>query len=93
LASDAEADHLPILVRTPAEAIGSVLVHAFKGRSSRTLLRNRPDIASRCCDDVLWTRVYVAASAGSAALAIIKQHVEQQSQRASSSPKGEASVR
>jgi putative transposase len=50
------------------------------------LRRKRPDIASRYRDDVLWSPAYFAASAGGAPLAIIKQYVEQQRQRASSSP-------
>jgi putative transposase len=62
----------------------SVLVNAFKGTSSRMLRRNRPDIASRYCDGAL--PAYLAVSAGGAPLAIIKQYVEQQRQRASSSP-------
>jgi putative transposase len=78
LASEGEADHLHILVEYPAKLSVSVLVNAFKGTSSRMLRANRPDIASRYRDDVLWSPAYFAASAGGASLAIIKQYVEQQ---------------
>jgi putative transposase len=86
LASDGEADHLHILLEYPPKLSVSVLVNAFKGTSSRMLRRNRPDIASRYRDDVLWSPAYFAAAAGGAPSAIIKQYVEQQRQRASSSP-------
>ena len=86
LASDGEADHLHILVEHPPKLSVSVLVNAFNGTSSRMLRRNRPDIASRYGDGVLWSPAYFAASAGGPPLAITKQYVEQQRQRASSSP-------
>jgi putative transposase len=79
LGSDGEADHLHILLEYPPKLSVSVLVHAFKSTSSRRLRRNRPDIASRYRDGVLWSPAYFAASAGGAP--IIEQYVEQQSQR------------
>jgi putative transposase len=85
LASGGEADHLHIVVEYPPKLSVSVLVNAFKGTSSRMLRRNRPDIASRYRDGELWSPAYFAASAGGAPLAIIKQYVEHQRQRASSS--------
>ena len=84
-ASDGEADHLHILVEYPPKLSVSVLVNAFKVTSSRMLRRKRPDIASRYRGGVLWSPAYFAASADGAPLAIIKQHVEQQRQRASPS--------
>ena len=94
LASDGDADHLHIVVAYPPKLSVSVLVNAFKGTSSRMLRRNRPDIASRYRDDVLWSPAYFAASAGGAPLAIIKP-----AWRATEAPrfllalKGEASAR
>ena len=85
-ASDGEADHLHIRVEYPPKLSVSVLVNAFNGASNRMLGRNRPDIASRYRDGVLWSPTYFAASAGGAPLAIIKQYVKQQMQRASSPP-------
>jgi putative transposase len=85
LASGGEADHLHIVVEYPPKLSVSVLVNAFKGTSSRMLRRNRPDIASRYRDGELWSPAYFAASAGGVPLAIIKQYVEHQRQRASSS--------
>ena len=88
-----QADHLYILVEYPPKLSVSLLVNAFRVTSSRTLRRNRPDIASRYRDGVLWSPAYFDCvgwrrSAGD------QQYVEQQRQRASSSPsKGEASAR
>jgi len=86
LASDGEADHVHILVEYPPKLSVSGLVNAFKGTSSRLLRKERPDIAARYRDGVLWSPSYLAASTGGATLAVVKQYVEQQ--RASSSPEG-----
>jgi hypothetical protein len=56
--------------------------------------RERPDIASRYRDGVLWSPAEFAASTGGAILDVVKQYVEPQRQRVSSSPwKGEACAR
>ena len=62
LAGDGEADHLHILVEYPPKLSVSMLVNAFKGTSSRMPRRNRPDIASRYRDRILWSPAYFAAS-------------------------------
>jgi putative transposase len=54
LAGDGEADHLHMLVEYPPKH-SLVLVNAFKGTSSRLRRRQRPDIASRYRDGVLWS--------------------------------------
>jgi putative transposase len=84
LACDGEADHFHLLVEYPPKIPVSVLVNAFKGTSSRVLRKLRPDIARRYRHGVLWSPAYFAASAGGAPLAIIKQYVESQRERASS---------
>jgi putative transposase len=68
VASDGEADHLHILVEYPPKRRS----YRFRcwstpsraRQSSRMLRRNRPDIASRYRDGVLWSPAYFAASAG-----------------------------
>ena len=86
LACNGEADHLHMLAEYPPKHAISVLVNAFKGTSSRLLRKQRPDIASRYRDGVLWSPAYFAASTGGATLDVVKQYVELQRQRASSSP-------
>ena len=55
LAGGGEADHLHMLVEYPPKHSLSVLVNAFKGTSSRRRRKQRPDIASRYRDGVLWS--------------------------------------
>ena len=84
LACDGEADHLHTIVEYPPKLSISVLVNALKGTSSRMLRKERPDIARRYFDGVLWSPSYFAASSGGAPLEVVRRYVEQQ--RASSSP-------
>ena len=83
LACDGEADHVHLLVEYPPKHSVSVLVNALKGTSSRLLRKERPDIAVRYCDGVLWSPSYFAASTGGATLGTVRRYVEQQ--RASTS--------
>jgi putative transposase len=84
LALDGEPDHIHALVEYPPKHSVSLLVNAIKGASSRRLRRERPDIADRYHQDVLWSPSYFAASTGGATLDVVRRYVEQQ--RASSSP-------
>jgi putative transposase len=84
LACDGEADHLHAIVEYPPKLSISVLVNALKGTSSRLLRKERPDIARRYFDGVLWSPSYFAASTGGAPLEVVRRYVEQQ--RASSAP-------
>ena len=84
LACDGEADHLHAIIEYPPKVSISVLVNALKGTSSRLLRKERPDIARRYFDGVLWSPSYFAASTGGAPLDVVRQYVEQQ--RASASP-------
>lgn len=84
LACDGEADHLHTIVEYPPKVSISVLVNALKGTSSRVLRKQRPDIAWRYYDGVLWSSSYFAASTGGAPLEVIQRYVEQQ--RSSKSP-------
>lgn len=84
LACDGEADHLHAIIEYPPKIPVSGLVNALKGTSSRLLRKQRPDIARRYSDGVLWSPSYFAASTGGAQLDVVRQYVEQQ--RASPSP-------
>jgi len=84
LACDGEDDHLHAIVEYPPKLAISVLVNALKGTSSRLLRKERPDIARRYFDGVLWSPSYFAASTGGAPLEVVRRYVEQQ--RASASP-------
>jgi putative transposase len=84
LACDGEADHLHTIIAYPPKVSISALVNALKGTSSRLLRKERPDIARRYCDGVLWSPSYFAASTGGAPLDVVRRYVEQQ--RASASP-------
>ena len=78
LARDGEADHLHLLIKYPPKHSLSVLVNAFKGTSSYSCAKERPDIARRYWRVTLWPPSYFAASTGGATLAVIRQYVEQQ---------------
>ena len=53
----------------------SMIVNNLKGRSSRLIRRDMPDIKGKVG---LWHRSYFAGSVGGAPLEIIKQYVENQ---------------
>jgi len=84
LACDGEADHLHAIIEYPPKVSISALVNALKGTSSRLLRKERPDIARRYFDGVLWSPSYFAASTGGAPLDVVRRCVEKQ--RASASP-------
>ena len=84
IALDGEADHIHLLIEYPPKLSVSVLVNALKGTSSRMLRIERPDIASKYWNGVLWSPSYFAASAGGGPLEKVKLYVE--SQRLSQSP-------
>jgi putative transposase len=84
LACDGEADHLHAIVEYPPKLSISGLVNTLKGTSSRMLRKQRPDIASRYFEGVLWSPSYFAASTGGAPLEAVRRYVEQQ--RASTTP-------
>jgi putative transposase len=83
-ACDGEADHLHAVIEYPPKLSISVLVNSLKGTSSRMLRKERPDIAGRYDDGVLWSPSYFAASTGGAPLEVVRQYVDQQ--RASKAP-------
>jgi putative transposase len=54
LACTGQADNLHMLVEYPPKHSIPVVVSAFKAMSNRLLRKERPDIASRYRDGVLW---------------------------------------
>ena len=76
---DGEADHVHLLIQYPPKWSVSVIVNNLKGRSSRLIRRDMPDIKKRYWGNAgLWHRSYFAGSVGGAPLEIVKQYIEQQ---------------
>lgn len=76
---DGEADHVHLLIQYPPKWSISKIVNNLKGRSSRLLRRDMPDIKERYWGKAgLWHRSYFAGSVGGAPLEIVKQYIEQQ---------------
>lgn len=73
-----EDDHVHLLIEYAPNLQLSTLVNSLKGVSSRLLRKDRPDIAKRYWQGVLWSPSYFAASCGGAPLSVIRQYVEQQ---------------
>ena len=78
IAVDGESDHIHLLVEYPPKISVSDIVNKLKGTSSRLLRVERPDIARRYYNGVLWSPSYFAVSAGGAPLKVIKKYVEDQ---------------
>ena len=77
---DGERNHVHILIQYPPKWSISVIVNNLKGRSSRLLRRDMPDVKKRYWGDgsALWHRSYFAGSVGGAPLEIVKQYIQQQ---------------
>jgi putative transposase len=74
-----ENDHVHLLVRYPPKLPVSTLVNRLKGVSAHYLRKEFTGHISRhLMHGHLWSPSYLAASAGGAPLAIIKQYIEQQ---------------
>jgi len=78
IAVDGESDHIHLLVEYPPKISVSDIVNKLKGTSSRFLRVERPDIARRYYNGVLWSPSYFAVSAGGAPLEVIKKYGEDQ---------------
>lgn len=77
---DGERNHVHLLIQYPPKWSISIIVNNLKGRSSRLLRRDMPDVKKRYWGDgsVLWHRSYFAGSVGGAPLEIVKQYIQQQ---------------
>lgn len=77
---DGEKNHVHLLIQYPPKWSISIIVNNLKGRSSRLLRRDMPDVKKRYGGDgsALWHRSYFAGSVGGAPLEIVKQYIQQQ---------------
>ena len=77
---DGERNHVHLLIQYPPKWSISIIVNNLKGRSSRLLRRDLPDVKKRYWGDgsALWHRSYFAGSVGGAPLEIVKQYIQQQ---------------
>jgi len=74
-----EADHVHLLIQYPPKYSISKIVNNLKGRSSRLLRRDMPDIKEKYWGKArLWSRSYFAGSVGGAPLEIVKQYIQNQ---------------
>lgn len=77
---DGEKNHVHLLIQYPPKWSISIIVNNLKGRSSRLLRRDMPDVKKRYWGDgsALWHRSYFAGSVGGAPLEVVKQYIQQQ---------------
>ena len=77
---DGERNHVHLLIQYPPKWSISIIGNNLKGRSSRLLRRDMPDVKKRYWGDgsALWHRSYFAGSVGGAPLEIVKQYIQQQ---------------
>jgi len=71
-------DHIHMLVSAPPELAASKLVQYLKGRSSRRLQDEFPDLRKRYWGQNLWARGYFVASVGAVDEETIKKYIESQ---------------
>lgn len=72
------SDHLHLLVSVPPQVAVSDLVQRLKGRSSRRLLEEFPELKRQFWGRHLWARGYFAVTTGNVTDEIIKQYIESQ---------------
>ena len=71
-------DHIHLLLSVPPDLAVSDLVQRLKGRSSRLLLDEFPELKRQFWGRHLWARGYFVASSGNVTDEIIKQYIESQ---------------
>ena len=72
------ADHVHMLLSAPAHMAPSKLVQSLKGRSSRRLREEFPELRKRYWGQHLWARGYFCATVGAVDEATIKAYIENQ---------------
>jgi putative transposase len=72
------ADHIHMLVWCPANLAPAKLVQYLKGRSSRRLQDEFPELRKRYWGQHLWARGYFCASVGAVDEDTIKKYIENQ---------------
>lgn len=74
---EGEDNHVHLLILYPPKWSIAAIVNNLKGRSSRLIRRDMPDIKKRYWGKLaLWSRSYFAGSVGGAPLSIVKQYLE-----------------
>ena len=71
-------DHIHMLVSSPATIAPATLVQYMKGRSSRRLQDEFPELRKRYWGQHLWARGYFCASVGAVDETTIKKYIEDQ---------------
>jgi putative transposase len=71
-------DHIHMLVSAPPDMAPAKLVQYLKGRSSRRLQDEFPELRKRYWGQHLWARGYFCASVGAVDEETIKQYIENQ---------------
>ena len=71
-------DHIHLLLSTPADLSPAKLVQYIKGRSSRRIQDEFPEIRKRYWGQHLWARGYFCATVGSVDEETIKKYIENQ---------------
>tara|TARA_B100000315_G_C14239138_1_gene434525 strand:- start:110 stop:556 length:447 start_codon:yes stop_codon:yes gene_type:complete len=72
-------DHVHILVASPPSLSASKLIQYIKGRSSRKLQQEFPELRRRYWGQHLWARGYFCATVGAVDEETIKLYIENQS--------------
>ena len=71
-------DHIHILLSAPAQIAPAKLVQYIKGRSSRKLLEEFPELRKKYWGQHMWARGYFCATVGAVDEATIKAYIENQ---------------
>lgn len=71
-------DHIHMLLSAPANLAPAKLVQYSKGRSSRRLQDEFPELRKRYWGQHLWARGYFCATVGAVAEATIREYIEDQ---------------
>jgi putative transposase len=71
-------DHIHMLLSAPPHLSPAKLVQYIKGRSSRRLQQEFPELGKRYWGQHLWARGYFCATVGAVDEAIIKAYIENQ---------------
>lgn len=71
-------DHIDMVLSAPAHMAPSKLVQFLKGRSSRRLQEEFPELRKRYWGQHLWARGYFCATVGAVDEATIKAYIENQ---------------
>ncbi|MBA1335390.1 MAG: Mobile element protein [Firmicutes bacterium] len=71
-------DHIHILISCPPTIAPAKIMQYLKGRSSRMLQDDFPELKKRYWGQHLWSRGYFCATVGSVTEEMIKQYIENQ---------------